>query len=144
MEPNKYFEEGKNAALKGISQHENPYKTDKEKRKSWIEGWRSGAREMFENLPAEERVKYWEGKWKQSELERYILIRHAIPFTTMVDGIEEDRIVWESKDGKTKIRSSQVVDLLNAIYKYQTADIDEIKEYCEKQEKIFLEKRKDI
>jgi len=165
MEKSKAFQEGKQHALDGGDRLPHPYvKKDFDKEEDrlayfdnkenriaysdWRKGWYEGYREFFDNSPAEDRAKHWEAKWRQSELERHIVMRSLSHFVTM--GYEKekskeyiqdawDEIVYQSEDKTVTITVGDCEKAEHLLLKYQCADIKEIDDYDEREWKKLME-----
>jgi len=148
MDESKEFLEGKEAALAGKSRFPNSYrKGSHQQYKDWLAGWHAGQKENFDNMPAEEKAKYWEAQWRQSELEKHRAFRHLSKMAKLSEEIWEmkpsmdnlgKKILYENEHGKITLE-----DCLKAehfMMHHPPADIEEITEYEEKKWTEILEK----
>lgn len=122
------FEEGRLHAVSGGSRFPSPYKDNIEMHNSWKEGFSKGKKESFENMSDNDKSKHWEECWRRSELEKHIILQSLFPFSRIVEDSENGFSISEIKPDvlmKYCYKAHQI--LLN----YQSADIEEIREYDE-------------
>jgi len=85
---------------------------------------------------------YYERMWRQSELEKSILLKALSPFSNFADendfNQDPDFVICETEEGK-KMTTRHCQEALRCIYKYQCADIEEIEEYHKKNFERMIE-----
>lgn len=147
MNKTKEFLEGKEAALKGELRFPNPYRQTTEKQyKDWAAGWKVGYDEWFENMPPEEKAKYWERQWRQAELEKHIAFRHLSKMADLSEEIWEEKSQMENplekviyQNGHGSLTLGDCLEAERFIMSHGCADIKEITEYEDRKWKEFCE-----